>query len=134
MERLRGSRPTTTGASVAVPISAVPPGATASGGADPCAELGTRASVLNSAMNCWAIGSKMLAGTSVRAGIDPFLGLKGAWPSCEPQALIQLIALARLGAPLGRPKVSHTITYLPVVPGEGAAPKSLFGTQFAAVK
>ena len=76
----------------------------------------------------------MLADTSVRAGIDPFLGLKAAWPSCEPQTLIQLIALARSGAPFGRPKVSQTITYLPVVPGDGAAPKSLFGTQLAAVK
>src|SRR5919204_189760 len=67
------------------------------------------------------MGSKMLAETSVRAGIDPFLGLKAAWPSCEPHTFTQLTSLSWSGAPFGSPKVSQTMTYFPVVPGDGAA-------------
>ena len=71
--------------------------------------LGVSFALLKSVMNCCAMGSKMLAGTSVRAGIEPFLGLKAAWPASEPQTLSQLIALSRSGAPLGSPNVSQTI-------------------------
>ena len=91
------------------PISSFTPLAKASGAAEPCAMLGVSESVLNSAMNFCAMESKMLAGTSVRAGIEPFLGLNAACPASEPQTLIQLIALSRSGAPLGRPNVSQTI-------------------------
>ena len=35
---------------------------------------------------------------------------------------------------MGSPKVSHTIMYLPLVPGDGTTPKSVFGTQFLEVK
>src|SRR5712692_2359760 len=116
------------------PISSLTPLANASGAAEPCAMLGVREAVLNSPMNRCAIESKMLAGTSVRAGMDPFLGLKAAWPVSEPQTLSQLMALARSGAPFGRPKVSQTIMYVPVVPGDGIPVKSTSGFQLLAVK
>src|SRR5437773_12311427 len=111
------------------PISSLTALAKAGGVADPWAELGTRVSVLNSAMNDWAMTSKRLGDTSVRAGIEPFFGLKAACPSCEPQTLSQPMALSRSGAPLGSPKVSHTIRQSPFVPGAGPAPESVFGIQ-----
>src|SRR5437764_7906812 len=116
------------------PISSLTALAKFGGVAEPCAELGTSVSVLNSAMNDWAMTSKPLGDTSVLAGIEPFFGLNAACPSCEPQTFSQPTALSRSGAPLGSPKVSHTIMYLPLVPGEGTTPKSVFGTQFLAVK
>src|ERR1700694_1743061 len=91
------------------PISSLSPLANAAGAAEPWAMLGVRDAFLNSPMNLWAIESKRLAGTSVRAGIEPFLGLKAAWPSLEPHTLTQLTALSWSGAPLGTPNVSHTI-------------------------
>src|SRR5258708_37691208 len=91
------------------PISSLSPLANASGAAEPCAMLGVSDAFLNSPMNLWAMESKRLAGTSVRAGIEPFLGLKAACPSLEPHTLTQLSALSWSRAPLGTPNVSHTI-------------------------
>src|SRR5438093_6006664 len=116
------------------PISSLRPLANASGAAEPCAIDGVSESVLNSAMNFCAIESKMLGDTSVRAGIEPFFGLNAAWPSWEPQTLIQLIALARSGAPLGSPNVSQTIMYVFSVPGDAMPVKSVSGFQVLAGK
>ena len=80
------------------------------GVAEPWAELGTSLSDLNSCMNDCAMGSKTLVGTSVRAGMEPFLGLKSSWPCSEASTCSQASAFSRCGAPLGSPKLSTTVT------------------------
>src|SRR5574341_193363 len=93
-----------------------------SNAAAPWITLGTSALDFQScAADCrYALNSDWLQ--SVRAQIEPFLGLKASCPSFEPATFSQFIALSRFLAPFGSEKLSESASKTPAFPGGAAQP------------
>ena len=59
---------------------------------------------------------------SVRAQIEPFLGLKASWPALEPETFSQFRAFVRFRAALGIANESDSASKTPAFPGGDAQP------------
>src|SRR5689334_22813901 len=79
--------------------------------------LGTRVLEFQSLIASIWYSSYLLWSESLRAEIEPLIGLKASCPSLEAQTLSQAMALSRWGAFLGSPKESDNRMKVPAVPG-----------------
>src|SRR5271165_2239736 len=98
-----------------------------------CSQLGTSLAVANEFIDHWWYPSNFDLSTSVRAGIEPFSGLKASCASLLPMLFSQAIVASLWGAPFARVKPSATMMNDPSVPGWLTQPKSSFSFLLALV-
>ena len=90
--------------------------------AAPCATLGTIAFDDQSFIADCRYSLNNFGSQSVRAQIEPFLGLNASCPAFEPASESHAFKLSLFFAPLVAAKESDSASKTPVVPGAGAQP------------
>src|SRR3990170_3922105 len=100
----------------------------------PWVRLPTTVLIPQSVMADCRYSSKRVRSQSVRAQMEPLIGLKASCPSLEPATVSQAVAASRWGTPTGSTKLSDRNWKTPVEPGAGAQPQPSIGVNSRLLK